>query len=237
MFAAALGACVADNGDEGIFITKNVKPEAGCTFMSSPTSAFISHGQLSVFSPFGYQLHPQMKSRITAVAGQEDLRTVITRGARIDLEIVDPALETAMGGAAALQAMGITKFEISFTAPISPNGGITDGAFEVITRRFLDELVRASGANNLATPFQTEIIANVVVYGDLAGAEVTSNPFRYPVTICNDCVTNVIAACPLPEETVIRTGDACNPYQDEPVDCCLQGDSVVCPAIVGAPPV
>lgn len=236
MFAAALGACVADNGDEGIFILKNVKPEAGCVFTASATSPFITRGQVSVFSPDGYQLHPQMKSRITAAVGQEDQRTVITRGARIDLEIVDKALETAMGGAASLQSMGITKFEIPFTAPISPNGGITDGSFELITRRFLDEVVRASGANDTATPFRTEIMATVVVYGDMAGAEVTSNPFRYPVTICNDCVANVLGACPLPMDTVIREGNACNAYQDDPVDCCLQGTEVVCPAILATTP-
>lgn len=231
--AAALGACVADNGDEGIFITKNVVPGEGCTFSASESSAFLSHGTWSALSPVGYRFNPQMKSRISALADQEDQRTIITRGARVDIEFGDPNLAAKLD-LAALEANGVTKFESLFSAPIAPNGGITDAGFDLITRRLIDEIAAVEPALLSGTPFRTEIIASAVVYGHMSGAEVTSQPFRFPVTLCNDCVVNVIGACPVAGDVEPRAGNPCNPYQDGVVDCCTSGEDVICPAIVAS---
>lgn len=233
--AASLGACV-DNGDEGLFISRVVIPEPGCLATPSENALFRSRGQISMFSPLDYQLTPLVKSRILADEGQEDQRTVIAQGARIDLKIVDPTIEAAMGGEAALRSAGITRFETLFTAPITPNGGIATAIFDLIPVRVLDEIARAAPeARAPGSGFSTDIRATVVVYGDLAGAEVTSQPFQFPVTACTDCIINVLGACPLPTDVeVANTGNDCNPFQDEVVDCCATADGVLCPAQVAS---
>lgn len=232
ILAAALGACVADNGDEGIFILKNVAPGDECVFDANESSPFIAHGTWSVLSPSGYRFHPQMRSRITALAGEEDQRTVITRGARVNIEITDPTLAGQLD-LARLQAEGVTRFESLFSAPIAPNGGITDAGFDLMTRRLIDEIaaVRPEIGTGEAV-FRTELIATAVVYGDMSGSEVTSQEFRFPVTLCNDCVVNVVGTCPVTGSP--RPGNPCNAFQDGVVDCCTSDGDVYCPAPVAS---
>jgi hypothetical protein len=106
----------------------------------------------------------------------------------------------------------------------------------------LDQIVAAKGAAVLATnapSFRTEVIADVVVFGDMSGKEITSQEFQFPVTICNDCVTNEVGPCPLPVGTVPRAGNACNPFQDGTADCCRMGapsNALECPATVATTP-
>ena len=235
LLASVLGGCAADNGDEGIFITKNVVPEDGCSFAASESAPFLAHGTFSVFSPSNYRLHPQMKSKVTATAAQENARTVIVEGARVTLEFPDESVLSA-SQQDTLRNNGVMRFSSLFSAPLPPNGGIADGELDLIPTALLDELIAAKGNGILAADapsFRAELVASVVVYGDMSGSEVTSQEFKYPVTICNDCVVNELGACPLPMGTeVANTGNSCNPYQDGKVDCCRMGADVVCPAIV-----
>lgn len=230
---AALGACVADNGDEGIFITKNVAVGADCSFTASDSEPFIAHGTYAIQSPIPYQLHPQMKSRVTATAGQEDQRTIIVRGARVELSFPDTSVFSA-GELDQMRSSGVTRFETLFSAPISPNGGITDGVAEVIHPSLLAQLIAKSPGVDApgAASYRVQVIVNIVVFGDLSGKEVTSQNFQFPVTICNDCVVNPLGACPLPVDTEVVEGNACNPFQDGVVDCCDNGGTLVCPATV-----
>lgn len=229
----ALGACTVDDAGEGIFITKNVVPGEGCTFAATEAEPFLPHGTWSLLSPSGYRFHPQMKSRITAVEGQEEQRTIIVQGARIDLAFADETLFDA-GELTQLQSAGVTKFESRFSAPIAPNGGITDGGFDLITRDLIDAILAKRPDLTGASPptFRTEILATAVVFGDMSGSEVKSQPFQFPVTLCNDCVVNVVGTCPLPAETTVSPGNPCNPFQDGVADCCVGASGVVCPAPV-----
>ncbi len=240
MFAlASLGACAADNGDDGIFITKNVVPGAGCTFSATESSPFLSHGTYSIHANASYQLHPQMKSRITARVGQEDQRTVIIQGARVELTFADAGRPGALFSSGEIDEMrtaAVTRFETRFTAPLPPNGGIADGDVALINTNLLDRIIAKNpdAASPTSTQsFRAEILASVVVFGDMAGSEVESNTFTFPVTICNDCVSNIIGACPLAAGTTVRSGNECNSYQDGIVDCCAMGNDVICPGIVG----
>ena len=238
LFVAALGGCVADNGDEGILIVSNTSaPAAACTFTGSPTQQFNPHGSFSVFSTEGYSLFPLMKSRITSTPAMMDARTILVEGARVTLTFPDESVFTA-AQQTDLRNRGIMKFSSLFSAPLAP-GGTANGIFDIITPALLDELVAAKGVGILAAnapSFRAEVVATVVVYGDLAGEETTSQEFQYPVTICNDCIANVVGMCPLPMGTVVSTGNACNQYQDGNVTCCRQGADVICPAIVSTTP-
>ncbi|MBA3460031.1 MAG: hypothetical protein H0T46_08725 [Deltaproteobacteria bacterium] len=222
-----LAACAADDGDEGIFISKNVLPADGCTFSSSAAELFNPHGTVSVFSPEGYTMYPQLVSRISATENNVQQRTIQMRGSRVDIEILDPSLSGISGD-------GITRFESRFAAPLAPNGGITDAAFQAIPTAFLQAVAQAKGLNPMSTErFSTEVIVHAKVYGDLSGSEVVSQEYEYPVTICNNCVTNVLGACPLPlGTTVLAPTNPCSAYQDGFSDCCVSGGNVVCPGVV-----
>ena len=220
----ALTACAANQGDEGIFITKNVAPGMGCSFAATANEPFHAHGTVSVLSS-GYRIYPQLVSKITATDKNVEARTIQARGARVDIVSTDPALAGI--------SMDARHFESRFAAPIAPNGGITDAEFIGISEAYLKEVAAIKGT----AAFESEVIVHAVVYGDLSGSEVTSqSDWEYPVTICNNCVINVINTCPLPAGTVVRDArGVCSQFQDGFVDCCsLPGNQLQCPAAVGA---
>lgn len=234
LLLAGLGACVDNSSDGAIFITKNVAPGDDCTFTSTEGELFLPHGVWSVHSPGGYQMFPQMTSRITATADQIDQRTIILQGGRVDIEFADAQLASELD-LARLESEGITKFQSRFSAPLLPNGGITDGSVELLTRRLIDEIIAVrpgiDATDGSEPTFSTELLASLVVFGDLAGDEVTSQTFTFPVTLCNNCVVNIVGACPLPADAMPRSGNACNPFQDGNVDCCVEADGdLACPA-------
>lgn len=238
---AALGAgCVDDSSDGGIFVSKAVAVGETCSFSSTATEAFLPHGVLSVFSTGGYQLFPQMTSRITATDTQIDQRTIILQGARVDIEITDDELAGELD-LQQLQDDGITKFQSRFTAPLLPNGGVTDGAIEAITPELIDAIaaVRPDLKNTASNRevFRTELLAHVTVFGDMAGDEITSQKFTFPVTLCNDCVVNILGPCDLPAGTTPSEGNACNAFQDGTVDCCVEATgALTCPGRVATTP-
>lgn len=221
--AASLGACTAGNGDEAILVTKNVTPGDGCTFVSATSEASQAHGTISAFSDSSYRLHPQMQSRVSGVQGMDEQRTIITKGAHVDITFADPAEKVGDNS--------LLHYDSLFSAPVYPNGGITDGAFDAVPL----DLIKAIKAAKGTTPFRVELIVKSVVYGDMSGSDVTSQEFQYPVTVCSDCVVNILpAACPATME-LANPGNSCNPYQDGTVDCCMTDETpakLLCPAPV-----
>ena len=225
-----LAACAADNGGEAIYLTKNVAPGMGCTFNATAAEQFTAHGTYSMFATRGYRMYPQMVSQLTASESQTQQRTIQVRGARVDLEFADKSLTGFPSE--------LTRFQSLFSAPLPPNGGIADGAFELIPAELAAMVASRLGVTMASTEHvKTEVIAKVVVFGDLAGDEVVSQEFQFPVTLCNDCVTKALGSCPLPFDTVIaNSGNVCNPFQDGTVDCCVQGTELVCPAVLAPEP-
>lgn len=224
---AALSACAADNGDQGILITKAVAPGDNCTFTASSGELFVGHGEIEAGSPSAYRMYPQMQSRITATTGQEDQRTILLRGARVDIAFADSTLDS-------LKADGLTKFEQLFSAPLRP-GGITDGAFDLVPAELLKAIRTAKGTG----AFRTELITTFSVYGDMSGSEITSQDFQFPVTVCNGCVAHNVGLCSeIPMGTTGAPGNSCNVFQDGSVDCCaLASGELLCPLVGSAPPI
>lgn len=226
-----LGAagCVADGGGEAIVILKNVHAGAGCSLNATEAEAGIAHGSLDLLLPSGYLVIAQLKSQITAVTGEEALRTITATGARVDITFPGSAL---FGDAelAELRTAGLTHFRQLFTAPIVPNGGITDVGFDLIPRALADRVIAKA---DLTQMFRLEAEAAFTVEGDLAGDPVASQRFTFPVTLGNNVSVNVPGACDLPRAFgTPRTGYACNPAQDEPIDCCSRAGALVCPATI-----
>jgi len=132
----------------------------------------------------------------------------------------------------ALRTSGATRFRSLFSAPLAPNGSFTSASFDIVSIPAL-AAIRAKANPGPKSLVHAQVIANVVVYGDLGGEEVDSVTFVYPVTVCNDCIKNSLGACPLPMGTTVRTGNACNAFQDGVVDCCdTTTGELSCPATV-----
>jgi hypothetical protein len=222
------GCLAADGaGDEAIYVVKALAATDDCSFTASTDAPFIGHGIITVFSPSPYLIHPQLKSRITTTtASEQDLKTIQIRGARVNLDFKDSAIGNLVDDEN-------KRFQTLFTAPLAPNAGsVTNTSFELIPEGALASIAASAGADGV----ETEVVGKLVVFGDLAGEEVTSQEFQFPVTICSNCVTAAFGLAAYPTCPVMaagRQGNACNPFQDGVVDCCVDSNNdVVCPAPV-----
>ncbi len=248
---ALVGACTTSQGDEGMVIVQNNAVGDTCTF-TDPMPAFNPRGSLFLDSTVPYLFTPVVESRITAVVGQEQQKTVALQGARIDLAV--DALEVVhadgtstsftfdAGELAMLKASGTTHFKSLFAAPLPPNAGRANVAFDIVPVSMLTAIKQKVNPLAAGDKVHAQLVATVAVYGDLAGDQVTSLKFDYPVTVCNDCIVNTLiddmtnkpATCPLPMGAMPHVGNACNVFQDGVVDCCTNSltKATVCPATV-----
>lgn len=226
---AALG-CAASGGDESILVIKAVAPPttaAGgvCTFTASETEAGLVRGALDVTSGFGYQLIAQVKSRITADPGQGDARTILLRGANVDLTFPDASsLGTQI---ADLQSKGLLHFMAPISGALPPNGSLADVGFELIPAGV------AAALNGTAGFTSTVVQATFTVVGDLAGGNASSQAFHYSVTLGKGTLVIDNGPCStVPTSFKPRPGNPCYPGQDFVVDCCeSSATALVCPAV------
>jgi hypothetical protein len=228
--AGSLAGCLAaDGSDGGIIVLKNVAADASCKITTSESETGISHGSLDLNFVSGYLFIAQMKSRITALEGQEDQRIIFVKGAKIDIEFPGTTLFSA-DELAQFKAMALTHYESPFSAMIAPNGGLADAGFTLIRAELTQKVADKVGKGN---PLRLEVIATFTIDGDMSGATVTSQQFSFPITMGYGVVFKNAGSCPLPSSFGMpRTGYACNAAQDGIVDCCTALDGLVCPATV-----
>jgi hypothetical protein len=211
---ATLGGCTADGGEDGaIFVLKNVAASTGCVTTAAADELGISHGSLDTLLPRGYLFIAQTKSRLSAIAGTEDQRTILISGARVDVTFPGSSLFDATE-LAELKTAGLTHFRQLFTAPLAPNGGITDVGFELIPASLVQRMTAKAGG-----PLRVETVATFTIEGHQAGNDVESQEFAYPITIATGSSIVNHGACPI--EGTVRPGSPCNPVQDGVVDCCM----------------
>lgn len=232
--ATALSGCMADEGaDGGLIVLKGVLPGDSCSTMVSEDETGISHGSIDASLPGGYVFIAQMRSRITALAGSEDARTIFTSGARVDITFPNSTFFSD-AELAELESQGLTKYRTLFTAAVAPNGGLTDAGFQLVPGALVARI-----AAKTRQAFALEMVASFTVEGDMSGRKVTSNVYHFPITVGRGVTVSVLGTCPVPMDTAVRTGSSCNPLQDGVVDCCTDAarvtannpDGLVCPAI------
>ena len=225
----ALVACV-DSGDEGIYVLNNTAvTEATCSLSGSPDQAMLGHGVINVDSPTAYVMTPLIQSRITPIEGVDDIsKTVQLRGADVRLVLKAVTVERSGQFSTTNPNSDVgAPFSVLFSGAISP-GASVNAFVDIIPPGTLRSIAAMSGANLETDGLSAEVLAEVTIKGDLNGDSIESQPFLYPVTVCNDCVINFVGDCAAFMGTA-RTGNACNPFQDGVVDCCASNGSLVCP--------
>jgi hypothetical protein len=229
ILAAALTGCTADDAG-GILVLKNVAAGESCTTTAAEDEVGISHGSLDTLFPSDYLFIAQMRSRIVALEAEEAQRTIITSGARIDITFPG---STVFDDAelAELRESGLTRFRQLFTAPISPNNGITDAGFVLVPQALVERIALKAEPGR---QFRIQLVATFTIEGSMSGQHVESQEFSYPITVGNSLSVSVLGACSsLDDSEEPRLGYSCNPFQDGVVDCCSVGADLVCPARKG----
>ncbi len=229
--ALALTACVENNADSGFTILRNLAPAEGCVVDPQATE-FRSSGQIEVAAVRGYYLTPVARNDL-AVAGSatETQQTVFVEGAQIEIEFYDRDFFTAEEQTQ-FRTDGLTRFTVPTSGSIDPDGGVATFGFEVVP----PALLRAIDAKlpdfvpGAAAP-STLLDVRVQLVGIRAGSSIESNRFRYPVEVCDGCLSDDAGACDaLPSDFSGGEGGACNLEQDAVLSCCTEGTVTICPA-------
>jgi len=229
LVSLALVACV-DTGDEGIYVVTNTAVTgATCSLSGDPSQPQIGHGTINSISLLPYVMTPLIQSRILPVDGVDEAsKTVQLRGADVKLTLKAVSLENPLDGSFTNtnpnSKLG-EPFSLLFSGAVKP-GATVNSFVDIIPVAQLRAIGAMAGDNII----NAEVLAEVVIKGELNGNEIKSQPFYYPVTVCNNCVINVVGDCPMMGAP--REGNACNPAQDGIVDCCRIPNTVqpTCPA-------
>jgi hypothetical protein len=228
--AALLVGCSSD-GSERFFIVQNQVPQDGCVISGDHTALYRGRGILDVALVFdgalvGYELFPLLQSDLP-VMGQ----TSGTEPNRMALREFRVRLETAPGAPAAvvdLFASAALQPNLAYSEPwsgtLEPGGGTVSAAVTVVPAEVARQ-IRATGV--LTTISDVGLTARVRAVGDSLTDSFESREFVYPIDVCNGCLISNISACP---SAPVNKGNACIVSQDEPVDCCSDGASLVCPS-------
>lgn len=228
--ALLFSGCVADSGGEGFLILNNTAPPVGmCLLTGAVGQPFISHGEISTLSPSGYLFTPLIQSKLSANSATDTTKTLMFDGANIELTVEALTIQHADGTFSKPTPTPLTgtdgKFQALFSGSLFP-GGTANVSFEIIPVSTIGAIVQ--GAGIAATDHMSaEVKAIIKPFGTMGGDRIDGSPFQYPVTVCNDCVVVDHGACPV--TGTIRLGNACQPFQDAPVDCCESTAGLVCP--------
>jgi hypothetical protein len=216
----ALLGCV-ESGDEGMYIIKNAAVGESCVATADPAAPYLGHGSIYYGSDSAYVMTPIIQSRLVSDEGADMAgRTIQTSVQHADGSFSDNgSLNTSLGGVSTL-----------FSGVVSP-GGTTGAVVEIIPPATLRNAINMAGGNLLTEQVRAELLAEVVIRGEVNGDSIETPAYFYPVTVCNDCSVNIVGDCPMTGGTP-REGTGCNPFQDGSViDCCRESTgALTCPA-------
>jgi hypothetical protein len=222
----SLAACVS-TGDEGMVVVNNAAVEGSCVLTSNPMGAQRGHGTIWTGTDDPYILTPLIQSRIsqTMEGGSTDpARTIDLRGADIKLTLKAVTLEDAQGNFSTTHPETMFEpFSVLFSGSLPPSG-YASAFVNLIPVSTIRQIAGMAGGQRI----DAEVLAEIVVKGELGDDAIQTEPFFYAVNVCNDCVVNNVGACPMIGSP--RTGNACNMFQDGVVDCCETTEGLVCPA-------
>ena len=222
--AAALAlaaACTTDAG-ESLVILQNQVPGDDCVVPSGTTATFRGRGRIDVLAGQGYIFTPVVQSLVVKDTTGQSPRIVAVRGADVDLAFPDDFFSA--DEEADLRDSRLTRFSTAFSGSIVA-AGATSFAFITIPRGLLARLGDVLGDGD-----EVEVTTKVSVFGDLDGDDVESDPFVYPVDVCDGCMKIDNGDCDaLGDSFDPSPGGKCNLLQDDPVDCCTTDGAEVCP--------
>jgi len=231
----ALAGCGGSSGQ--FFVVHNQVPGAGCVITADKGGLYQGEGTLDVRVPgrggdAAYVMFPLLQNDLPSEAADGiQANRIALAGFEVDVRFVDgPAV--ARDFFAALVAdpasAGLLRFQSPWSGSIDPGGGTTAAS----TNAFPAEAAaRLRDGGILGDGSSLRVRATVRAFGRNLSGSVKSDPFVFPIRVCDGCLIHSVTTCPAMGPAL--QGGICNPGQDAPVDCCTNGGDLICPATSG----
>jgi hypothetical protein len=205
----------------------------GCTV---PVSAAVYEGEgrldLSIVrsnADSAYLFFPLIENNLPAgTNGAQDPNQIQLSGFNIDIAPLagtSPATNTVLAGS------GMAHFRTPWSGGLKSGGGQLSAIVDAFPVALAQQLFTEGGVgNDLSATLNLTIQA---IGTTTFGTEMQSDPFNFPLEICVGCLIANVQACPFASAPA-NPGNACNPAQDEFVDCCTQDGALLCPPPVAS---
>lgn len=220
-----LGACVENRSS--VTILQMQVPDSNCTVSGGAGSTFISMGRLDIWNADAvateYFMFPLLQNNLLSTASDLDVE-------RNQIEIIEARVELDFGSLGSAMGQSTARFRYPAFKLLIPGESASLQVLAVPAA-----VARAMGAV-LANPGDSaHIRARLKFLYQHGEYKRETHEVEFPILVGRYILF------PLPEETPecnsgllpdpIRTGNGCNPYQDNPIDCCVSGGFLVCPAV------
>jgi len=222
-----LGGCV-DNGDAIVVILQNQVPSSGCSVPGTPTPDYQATGLIEGSSPIGYVFTPVLQNFSVGDGTDDPQHIAQIHGATVDVRFVQPSDLFDSATLSRFRSDGLTHFRVLYSGPIDA-GGTASMAFEIVPAELLHEISAMLPSDDPSV--RAQLVVDVSVDGSLGPADFQTKQYNYPIEVCNGCLITDVGLCSdLSAGFSPDKGGACNPFQDAPVECCVDGTTTVCPA-------
>ncbi len=228
----ALAACGRVPGQFEI-LNNQVPPASGACVIPVNPMVYSGEGMLDVSAVQGsfetaYYMFPLIENNLPGHGAMgQDGNQIQLSGFDVDIS----AVGFPKAGAAQVLATvdsSLLHFRVPWSGGVSSNGGQISAIVEAVPVGLAQALAMGAGLD--ASPSLTLNLRVQALGTTNNGTSMTSDPFNFPVDVCNGCLAASIGTCPLPAAPVNK-GNACNPAQDQFVDCCTDNGALVCPAV------
>jgi hypothetical protein len=227
---AVLGGC--SNDSDRFFIVQNQVPSAGCIIPGTRSSTYLGSGILDVSlvssrSLFGYRLFPLLQNDLPlrGVAGGGEPNRLTLRGFRVHLELAQNAPQAVVSLFAKEAMQPFLSFTEPWSGTVEPGGGTAPAEVTAVPAEVAHQIVATSVLDTLSS---VGLVVRVRALGDTLAGSLESRELVYSIAACSGCLVNNQGPCP---QEPAHTGNVCNLAQDNSVDCCSDGQSLICPSI------
>jgi hypothetical protein len=213
-------------------------PSAGaaCTVPVAPT-LYAGEGILDlsiVRSDFSsaYLFFPLIENNLPAATGSIDSNEIQLTGFDLDISPLNAVPDSVAAVFASPDAASLLHYRMPWSGGIASGGGRLSAIVEAFPVALAQMLV-ASGGVGVAPSLVVDL--KITALGTThTGSSMQSDPFEFPVKVCSGCLVANVAPCPY-STAPANTGNSCNPAQDDPVDCCTDKGTLICPPPVVGP--
>jgi hypothetical protein len=227
----ALAACGRVPGQFEILNDQVPTPGMSCLIPVAET-VYQGVGTLDVSivrSDFGgaYFFFPLIENNLPGTGMANDPNQIQVTGFDVDISTIG---STTPGAAQVLAGAdpSLLHFQVPWSGGVSSSGGHISAAVEAVP---VDLALRLASAGSLGTGRSLTLNLKIQARGTTnSGRSLVSDPFNFPVQVCNGCLVGTVAPCPYKPTNL---GNLCNPAQDQVVDCCTSNGNLICPAAGG----
>ncbi len=208
-------------------------PGGGCTVPVNAT-LYQGVGRLDLAIVRGdadsaYLFFPLIENNLpSANNGAQDPNQIQLSGFNVDITPLSgttPATDSVLAGNAS------AHFKTVWSGGVQSGGGQINAIVNAFPVALAERLFNEGGVSN-----DPSAILNLRVQAlgtTTLGSEIQSDPFNFPLEVCVGCLVANVRACPFASAPT-NPGNACNPAQDAPVDCCTENGLLLCPPTVAA---